>query len=109
MDPSPEKVPINIKPLLQDIEPSPPKAANANAGAIALAISNIFTNQLSPVQTAVLLDRLATTGLDHRPDVLAKCSDVMRSAAETVDVEELRRISQSKNLRHGGYEGGLVW
>ncbi|KAI9661497.1 MAG: anthranilate phosphoribosyltransferase [Alyxoria varia] len=103
-----ENASYNIKPLLQSLKPKNIEPADGDAAAIALAVSQIFTNQLQPAQTAVLLDRLALNGLDQRSDVLAKCAIVMREAAEPVDVQALRDVATKKNLKMGAYEGGLV-
>ena len=96
--------PINIRPLLQRVQSDEPVSPDD----IAYAISRIFTNQVSPAQTAVLLSDLATTGLDHRPDVLAECASAMRKAAEPVNVQSLRSLMTQRHLRLGGYYGGLV-
>lgn len=100
--------PVNIKPLLQRLRPGLPSTAFPQSQEIALAVSHIFTNQLSPAQTAVLLDRLALTGLDQQPDVLARCAVVMREAAEHVDITSLKRPGGYKTGKTGTYEGGLV-
>ena len=105
---STENVPVNIKPLLQSITPGQSLTSNADGQEIALAISRIFTSQLSAAQTALLLDRLALTGLDQRPDVLAKCAVVMREAAEDVDASLLQRLASRRDVGLGAYKGGLV-
>jgi len=75
---------------------------------IALAVSNIFVNKLSPVQSALLLYNLSLTGLEQRPDVLARCATAMRAAASELDFQALEEVIRSKNLRSGNYQGGLV-
>lgn len=102
--------PISINSLLKSFRPTqitPP--SNITPDEIAFAFSNIFNNQLSPVQTALLLYILSLTGLEQRPDVLAKCANAMRSAAEPVDIEELRKAVDARAVKMGSYQGGLVW
>jgi anthranilate phosphoribosyltransferase len=98
---------ISITPLLTRLWPSPGEA-NVTAEEIALAISHIFTDQLSPVQTGALLTCLHFTGWDRRADVLAKCSEAMREAAATIDKEALLKVAKSRGKPRGQYEGGLV-
>lgn len=98
---------ISITPLLTRLWPSPSEA-NVTAEEIALAISHIFTDQLSPVQTGALLTCLHFTGWDRRADVLAKCSESMREAAATIDKEALLRVAKARGKPTGQYEGGLV-
>lgn len=107
-DVAPDNVPVNIKPLLQHLLPGQSSATFPQGQDIALAISRIFTNQLSAAQTAILLDRLALTGLDHKADVLAQCAIVMREAAEHIDNDLLKRPNGESTGRIGTYEGGLV-
>ena len=102
--------PVSINTLLKSLRPTeitPP--TNITADEIAFAVSNIFSNQLSPVQTALLLYTLSLTGLEHRPDVLAKCANAMRAAAEPVDIAGLKKAVEEKGIWMGGYQGGLVW
>ena len=101
--------PITINPLLKALRPTDVKVPEAVAAEIASALSRIFTNQLSPVQAALLLYNLSITGLEQRPDVLAQCASVMRAAAETVNTERLQQVVQGRGRRRGGYNGGLVW
>jgi anthranilate phosphoribosyltransferase len=98
---------ISITPLLTRLWPSPGEA-NVTAEEIALAISHIFTDQLSPVQTGALLTCLHFTGWDRRADVLAKCSEAMREAAATIDKEALLKVAKARGKPRGQYEGGLV-
>lgn len=98
---------ISIKPLLERLWPYPEKA-NVTADEIALAISHIFTNQLSPEQMTALLTALHFTGLDRRADVIAKCAAAMRDAAAPVDEAKLREVMRKRGRREGGYRGGLV-
>lgn len=98
---------ISITPLLKRLWPSP-AAANVTADEIALAISHIFTDQLSPVQTGALLTCLHFTGWDRRADVIAKCAEVMRAAGSKIDSEELAKVVKECGKPEGDYQGGLV-
>jgi len=97
----------SITPLLSRLWPSPHEA-NVTAEEIALAISHIFTDQLSPVQTGALLTCLHFTGWDRRADVIAKCAEAMRVAAATIDKEALQKVAKARGKPRGKYEGGLV-
>ena len=98
---------ISITPLLRRLWPSPGEN-NVTAEEIALAISHIFTDQLSPVQTGALLTCLHFTGWDRRADVIAKCAEVMRNAASQIDRKELERAVKAHGRSEGDYRGGLV-
>ncbi len=98
---------ISITPLLSRLWPSPHEA-NVTAEEIALAITHIFTDQLSPVQTGALLTCLHFTGWDRRADVIAKCAEAMRGAAATIDREALQKVVNARGKPRGKYEGGLV-
>jgi anthranilate phosphoribosyltransferase len=98
---------ISITPLLKRLLPTPGEN-NVTAEEIALAISHIFTNQLSPVQTGALLTCLHFTGWDRRADVIAKCAAAMRDAAAPVDLETLSRVVLARDRSEGDYHGGLV-
>jgi anthranilate phosphoribosyltransferase len=98
---------ISITPLLKRLWPSP-AATNVTADEIALAISYIFTDQLSPVQTGALLTCLHFTGWDRRADVIARCAEVMREAASKIDSEGLKKVVKARGKPEGDYEGGLV-
>ncbi|KAI9808544.1 MAG: hypothetical protein M1825_003693 [Sarcosagium campestre] len=97
---------IQITPLLKRLWPEPVKS-KVTADEIALAISHIFTNQLSAVQTGALLTALHFTGWDRRADVIAKCAAVMRDAAAPVDKEALLRVIRLRGRREGSYKGGF--
>ena len=104
------KVPINH--LLQQLEslirdPSQDLAPSF-AHDIGVAISQIFTNQLSDVQSALLLHDLYHTRLEQHPEVLKECARVMTDAAELPNADELRQAIKGRNLGHGDYHGGLV-
>lgn len=98
---------IDITPLLTRLWPSPGDN-KVTAEEIAEAISYIFTDQLSPVQTGALLTCLHFTGWDRRADVIAKCAKAMRAAASQVNKEELDKVVKSRGRREGDYFGGLV-
>lgn len=98
---------ISITPLLRRLWPAPGDN-NVTAEEIALAISHIFTDQLSPVQTGALLTCLHFTGWDRRADVIAKCAEAMREAASKIDRDELGKVVKAKGRPEGDYEGGLV-
>lgn len=98
---------VSITPLLKRLWPSPGEN-NVTADEIALAISHIFTDDLSPVQTGALLTCLHFTGWDIRADVIAKCAQVMRSAASQIDREELSKVIDARGRPEGEYHGGLV-
>lgn len=104
---SPEPSPVSITPLLKRLWPAN-VAADVTAEEIATAISYIFTNQLSPVQTGALLTALHFTGLDRRADVLATCAAAMRAAAAPVDEGALRDVIARRGKSEGNYNGGLV-
>ncbi|KAI9814472.1 MAG: anthranilate phosphoribosyltransferase [Pycnora praestabilis] len=97
---------ISITPLLKRIWPSP-EEAEVTADEVALAISHIFTDQLSPVQTGALLTALHFTGWDRKADVIAKCAAAMRDAAAPVDMKALREIVRERGRKEGDYSGGL--
>jgi len=99
---------VSITPLLKRLWPSPGDA-DVTASEIALAISHIFTNSLTPVQTGALLTALHFTGWDRRADVIANCAEVMRDAAAQVDRVALKEIVKTRGRKEGNYRGGLVW
>jgi anthranilate phosphoribosyltransferase len=80
---------VYIKPLLKRLWPA---QEDVTAGEIASAVSHIFTNSLTPVQTGALLTALHFTGLDSQADVLSKCAEAMRDAAAQVDKKAIRDI-----------------
>lgn len=98
---------VSITPLLKRLWPTPAND-KVTAQEIAAAISHIFTNSLTPVQTGALLTALHFTGLDGQPDVLSKCSQAMRNAAAQVDKRALRKVLRTRKKQEGGYNGGLV-
>lgn len=98
---------ILITTLLKRLFPSPSES-NVTAEEIAVAISHIFTNQLSPVQTGALLTCLHFTGWDRRADVISKCAAAMRGAAASIDMEALDKVIKARGRPEGQYHGGLV-
>ncbi|KAF2202940.1 hypothetical protein GQ43DRAFT_461958 [Delitschia confertaspora ATCC 74209] len=97
---------ISITPLLKrlwhesaDTKPS--------ATEIAAALSHIFTNSLSEVQTGALLTCLHFTDRDRQADVLTKCSEAMRNYASEIDIEGLREVIEKRGKKEGTYNGGL--
>ncbi|KAI9734140.1 MAG: anthranilate phosphoribosyltransferase [Claussenomyces sp. TS43310] len=97
---------ISITPLLRRLWPSPAEN-QVTAEEIAVAISHIFTDQLSPVQAGALLTCLHFTGWDRRADVIARCAQAMRDAAAPIDNDGLRRVVKARGKPEGQYEGGL--
>lgn len=102
---------ISITPLLKRLWPDLPipDAPPITANEIALAISHIFTNSLSPVQTGALLTALHFKEYDRKADVLFKCAGAMRDAAAQVDKKALREVLKKNVRKEGNYRGGLVW
>jgi anthranilate phosphoribosyltransferase len=98
---------VSITPLLKRLWPSPGDN-KVTAAEIALAISRIFTDELSPVQTGALLTCLHFTGWDRRADVIAKCAEVMRQAASPIDEDALSLVVKARGRPEGDYMGGLV-
>jgi len=99
---------ISITPLLKRLwhESADSKP---NATEIAAALSHIFTNSLSEVQTGALLTCLHFTERDRQADVLTKCAEAMRNYASRVDIEGLRKVIEKRGRKEGNYHGGLVW
>ncbi|KAL2067061.1 hypothetical protein VTL71DRAFT_1485 [Oculimacula yallundae] len=97
---------ISITPLLRRLWPSPGEN-KVTADEIALAITHIFTDQLSPVQTGALLTCLHFTGWDRRPDVIAKCAEAMRDAASQIDRVAVETVVKARGKPDGDYHGGL--
>ncbi|KAI0970034.1 glycosyl transferase [Xylaria arbuscula] len=97
---------VDIRPLLQRLWPDPEKE-KVTAQEIAEAISLIFVNKLSPVQTGSLLTALHFTGWDRRADVLAEASAAMRRHAAKIDFEGLEKTISKSRRPEGDYLGGL--
>ena len=98
---------VSITPLLkrlwQETQATAPTAAE-----IAAALSLVFSNRLSDVQTGALLTCLHFTGRDRQADVLMRCAEAMRNQAAAVDVGAVRSVVESRAVQQGGYRGGLV-
>ena len=98
---------ISITPLLKRLWHESPGTA-PNADEIAAALSLIFTNSLSEVQTGALLTCLHFTDRDRQADVLTKCSKAMRDFATEINIGVLQKVLEERGRREGGYRGGLV-
>ncbi|KAF2430552.1 anthranilate phosphoribosyltransferase [Tothia fuscella] len=105
MDENAETI-VLITPLLKRMWPAPGKE-NVTAAEIAAAISHIFTNSLTPVQTGALLTALHFTGLDRQPEVLSRCAQAMRNASSQIDKKVLREVISKRGRKEGSYRGGL--
>jgi len=101
--------PVSISPLLLQLANPTTTLHSIQASEIAGAVSLIFNNNLSDVQTGCLLYALHTTQLDRRPDILAACAESMRGAAAQTDVAQLQEVVRSRGKPEGDYHGGLVW
>ncbi|KAI2611922.1 anthranilate phosphoribosyltransferase [Hypoxylon sp. NC1633] len=97
---------VDIRPLLQRLWPDPAKE-NVTAKEIADALSLIFVNRLSPVQTGSLLTALHFTSWDRRADVLAEASAAMRHHAAHIDFASLESALSNRRKPEGKYNGGL--
>lgn len=98
---------VSITPLLKRLwhETSSTKPT---ADEIAAALSLIFTNSLSEVQTGALLTCLHFTDEDRQAEVLAKCSKAMRDFSTKIDFDTLKQVLQKRGKKEGNYHGGLV-
>ncbi|KAK4553159.1 anthranilate phosphoribosyltransferase [Recurvomyces mirabilis] len=97
---------VSVTPLLKRLS-TLESARQVQASEIAAAVGLIFDNRISPIQFALLLWALHTTGQDHSPEVLAACAASMRGMAAQVDVKALRQAVSSRSLTEGHYAGGL--
>jgi len=97
----------SITPLLKRLWHESPDT-KPTADEIAAALSLIFTNSLSEVQTGALLTCLHFTDQDRQAEVLAKCSKAMRDFATGIDVQGLERLLKERGRKEGAYNGGLV-
>ncbi|KAL1305606.1 hypothetical protein AAFC00_007207 [Neodothiora populina] len=98
---------VSIAPLLARLADPSTTYHSITGPEIAAAISLIFDNATSPVQTGCLLYALHTTQLDRRPDVLAACADSMRLASAQVDNDALKKAVEERGKKEGQYNGGL--
>lgn len=103
------KTAISISPLLLQLADPTTTLYSVTAQEVAAAVSHIFANSISPVQTGCLLYGLHTTQLDRRPDILAACASSMRYAAAQVDENALKKAVTQRGRKEGQYHGGLVW
>ncbi|KAI4675930.1 uncharacterized protein J4E84_009906 [Alternaria hordeiaustralica] len=97
---------ISITPLLKRLWHESP-TTKPTADEIAAALSLIFTNSLSEVQTGALLTCLHFTDQDRQAEVLAKCSKAMRDYATGIDVKGLQELISQRGRKEGSYQGGL--
>ncbi|KAI7297752.1 hypothetical protein KC315_g18317 [Hortaea werneckii] len=97
---------VSITPLLKRLS-TIESARQIKAEEIAAAVALIFTNSVSPVQFALLLWALHTTGQDYSPQVLAASASSMRDAAVHVDTDALIDVIKRKGKVEGAYRGGL--
>lgn len=97
----------SITPLLKRLWHESPDT-KPDADEIAAALSLIFTNSLSEVQTGALLTCLHFTDQDRQADVLAKCSKAMRDFATGIDAQGLEKLLKERGRKEGSYNGGLV-
>ena len=94
---------ISITPLLNKL--IDPSKGQASATEIAAVLTLIYNNQLSTIQCASFLTLLQSTGRGHDPEVVARCSDQMRTAGDQIDKVSLRQIVGNRG--EGAYSGGL--
>jgi anthranilate phosphoribosyltransferase len=105
--PAEEDAKVSITPLLKRLWHESP-TTKPTADEIASALSLIFTNSLSEVQTGALLTCLHFTDQDRQAEVLAKCSKAMRDVSTKIDVESLEKLLKERGRKEGNYHGGLV-
>ena len=96
-----------ITPLLKRLWPAT-STNDVTANEIASAVSHIFTDSLTAVQTGALLTALNFTGKDTDAEVLSKCSQAMRNASAQIDKKAIRDIIRKRGRKEGSYRGGLV-
>lgn len=96
---------ISITPLLNKLIDS--TKGHASATEIAAVLTLIYNNQLSTIQCASFLTLLQSSGRGHDPQVVAKCSDQMRTAGDQIDKKLLQQVVRQRNRKQGGYMGGL--
>ena len=108
-----ETVPISISPLIRQLEKvvkdRPENIAPALIDEIALAVLRALNNELTEVQIALFLHDLYHSELELNPLVLEKCARITFDAAELPDEKALKQVIAERNIKHGGYNGGLVW
>ena len=104
---SEEEPKVSITPLLKRLWHESAETT-PDAAEIAAALSLIFTNSLSEVQTGALLTCLHFTDRDRQADVLSKCAEAMRNFATGIDVDALSKLLAERGRKEGSYQGGLV-
>ncbi|KAF2638107.1 anthranilate phosphoribosyltransferase [Massarina eburnea CBS 473.64] len=82
-------------------------ATKPDADEIAAALSLIFTNSLSEVQTGALLTCLHFTERDRQADVLSKCAEAMRNFSTPIEAGGLSKVLEERGRKEGAYSGGL--
>jgi anthranilate phosphoribosyltransferase len=105
--PAEEDAKVSITSLLKRLWHESP-TTKPTADEIAGALSLIFTNSLSEVQTGALLTCLHFTDQDRQAEVLAKCSKAMRDFSTKIEVQELEKLLQERGRKEGNYHGGFV-
>lgn len=98
---------VSIAPLLKRLSIPAPANNHVSADDIALAFSRTFENRLNGTQLSALLTLLHSTGKDRHPDVIAKCAQSMRDAANLVDDKQLKQVIGKRKRALGNYKGGL--
>ncbi|CAF9920234.1 MAG: hypothetical protein GOMPHAMPRED_002019 [Gomphillus americanus] len=96
---------VSITPLLNKL--IDPLKGRASAEEIAGVLALIYNDQLTVVQCASFLTLLQSSGRGHDAQVVAKCSDQMRTAGDQIDKKLLQKTVRKRNRRQGGYMGGL--
>jgi anthranilate phosphoribosyltransferase len=99
---------VSISPLLKRLAYPLASEIQVEASEIASAFALIFEDRLNVVQTTALLTLLHSTRKDKDPKVIAECSQRMREAASQVEKTALRKAIRGKEIKLGGYRGGLV-
>src|SRR5689334_13812554 len=99
---------VSITPLLKRLWHETTGQSKPTSVEIAAAVSLIFTNSLSEVQTGALLTCLHFTKRDHQADVLSQCSEAMRTFATHIDSDGLSKLIEERGRKEGNYHGGLV-
>ncbi|KAF2463220.1 uncharacterized protein BDR25DRAFT_298540 [Lindgomyces ingoldianus] len=100
-----EESKISITPLLKRLWHE--SDAKPTSSEIAAALSHIFTNSLSEVQTGALLTCLHFTDRDRQADVLSKCAEAMRNFSAGIDFDGLSKLIAERGRKEGSYNGGL--
>ncbi|KAF8430259.1 glycosyl transferase [Tirmania nivea] len=105
----------NISPLLKALSQPP---VSVTPQEVNLAITHIFNNELSPIQTTAFLAALHYTGLDSHPELIAAAAQGMRDAGVKIPGLESRfppaprgevdGSEDNDDADDGRYRGGLV-